>query len=89
MLLSSEASPPRTTLLVFLVQPSQPLLIVRLHSAMALQESSELKRSLFGLPRSHQWELLKSTIQDLYLDKGCSLSEVTSTLRSDYGFDAR
>ncbi len=56
---------------------------------MALPDPSQLRRSLSQTPFSEQWELLKSTIQDLYIERKCPLSEVISTLKCDYGFDAR
>ena len=44
--------------------------------------------SLVGVPFDQQWELLKPTIERLYVRENRKLSEVISIIRDQYGFDA-
>ena len=45
--------------------------------------------SLQGVPFDQKWELLKPTIERLYLQDGLKLPEVITSIRDRHGFDAR
>jgi len=44
--------------------------------------------SLLGVPFNQKWNLLKPTIERLYVHVDLKLSEVISTVRDRHGFDA-
>lgn len=41
-----------------------------------------------GVPFDQKWELLKSTIERLYIHENRSLSDVIKAIKDQYGFDA-
>ena len=45
--------------------------------------------SLIGVPFHQKWELLKPTIERLYVRDNLELSEVINDIRVQHGFDAR
>ena len=45
--------------------------------------------SLHGVPFDQKWELLKPTIERLYIHENQTLPDVIKSLRDQYGFDAR
>ena len=44
--------------------------------------------SLRGVPFDQKWDLLKSTIQRLYIIENRSLPDVIKSIKDQYGFDA-
>ncbi len=44
--------------------------------------------SLHGVPFDQKWELLKPTIERLYINENRSLPDVISAIRDNYEFDA-
>lgn len=45
--------------------------------------------SLDGVPFDQKWELLKSTIERLYIHENRKLPDVIKTIGDQYGFDAK
>lgn len=45
-------------------------------------------RSLLDVPFNERWELLKPTIERLYIDEKRKLPDVMKILKDQYGFDA-
>lgn len=45
--------------------------------------------SLHGVPFDQKWELLKSTIERLYIHENLKLPDVIKSIRDQYGFDAK
>lgn len=45
--------------------------------------------SLHGVPFDQKWELLKSTIEQLYTHENWKLSDVIKSIKDRYAFDAR
>ena len=41
-----------------------------------------------NVPINEKWELLRPTIERLYIDQNLKLSEVINAVKSQYGFDA-
>ena len=44
--------------------------------------------SLHGVPFDQKWELLKPTIQRLYIHENQELPDVMRTIKDEHGFDA-
>lgn len=44
--------------------------------------------SLLGVPFDQKWELLKSTIEHLYIHEKLSLPDVIKAIKDQHGFDA-
>lgn len=44
--------------------------------------------SLLGVPFDQKWELLKSTIERLYIRENRSLSDVIKAIKDQHGFEA-
>lgn len=55
-----------------------------------MEESAQphIVQSLLGIPFAEKWEVLKPTIQRLYVDENWKLSKVSEVLKSLYRFDA-
>lgn len=47
-----------------------------------------LSRSLRDVPFDQKWELLKPTIERLYIRENWKLSDVIKTIKDQHGFDA-
>ena len=45
--------------------------------------------SLHGVPFDQKWELLKSTMERLYVHENRKLADVIKSIRDQYGFDAK
>lgn len=45
--------------------------------------------SLDGVPYDQKWELLKSTIERLYIHENRKLPDVIKSIRDQYRFDAK
>ena len=45
--------------------------------------------SLHGVPFDQQWELLKPTIERLYIHENRKLPDVIKSIRDQYGFNAK
>ena len=44
--------------------------------------------SLHGVPFDQKWELLKATIERLYISEDMKLAHVIKAIRDEHGFDA-
>ena len=51
-------------------------------------DSQSLRTSLHGVPFDRKWELLKPTIERLYIHENHKLSDVIEAIRDECGFDA-
>ena len=48
----------------------------------------DLSTSFREVPFDRKWDLLKSTIERLYIQEHRSLSDVIKAIKDEYGFDA-
>ena len=48
----------------------------------------DLSRSLLGVPFDQKWELLKPTIERLYIHENWKLSDVVKAIKDQHGFGA-
>ena len=55
---------------------------------MESSASQVLLPSLLGVPFAQKWELLKPTIERLYIHENRSLSDVIKAIKDQHGFDA-
>ena len=51
-------------------------------------DSQSLRASLHGVPFDQKWELLKPTIERLYIHENHKLPDVIKGIRDECGFDA-
>lgn len=55
---------------------------------MEPQVSDSLSASLRTVPFDHRWDLLKPTIERLYINENWKLPDVIRTIKDEHGFDA-
>ena len=55
---------------------------------MEILFAPELSGSLLGVPFDQKWELLKPTIERLYIHEDWKLSDVVKGINDHYGFNA-
>ena len=56
---------------------------------METMATQNLPLSLHGVRFDQKWELLKSTIERLYIHENWELPDVIKSVRDQYGFDAK
>ena len=56
---------------------------------MAEQSATQdLRTALLGVPFERKWNLIKPTIEHLYINENLKLSNIIEIMKDQYGFDA-